>query len=45
MLLFNQSQLIEQAKFVYSSLGKAYKKQTKTLEDRGEKKKAKTLKF
>ena len=29
----NQKQIIEQAKFTYSPLGKAFKKQTKTIED------------
>ena len=33
----NQQQIIEQAKFTYSPLGKAFKKQTKTIEDKGEK--------
>ena len=33
----NQQQIIEQAKFTYSPLGKAFKKQTKTIEDQGEK--------
>ena len=33
----NQQQLIEQAKFTYSPLGKAFEKQTKTIEDQGEK--------
>ena len=33
----NQQQIIEQAKFPYSPLGKAFKKQTKTIEDQGEK--------
>ena len=31
----NQSQIIEQAKFTYSPLGKAFEKQTKTIEDQG----------
>ena len=35
----NQRQIIEQAKFTYSPLGKAFKKQTKTIEDKGEKQK------
>ena len=30
----NQQQIIEQAKFAYSPLGKAFEKQTKTIEDR-----------
>ena len=29
----NQQQIIEQAKFTYSTLGKAFEKQTKTNED------------
>ena len=29
----NQSRIIEQAKFAYSSLGKAFEKQIKTIED------------
>ena len=33
----NQQQIIEQAKFTYSPLGKALEKQTKTIEDQGEK--------
>ena len=33
----NQQQMIEQAKFTYSSLGKAFEKQTKTIKDQGEK--------
>ena len=37
ILPYNQQQIIEQAKFTYSSLGKAFKKQTKTIEDQGEK--------
>ena len=32
----NQQQIIEQAKFTYSSLGKAFEKQIKTTEDLGE---------
>ena len=31
----NQQQLIEQAKLTYSPLGKAFEKQTKTIEDQG----------
>ena len=31
-----QHQIIEQAKFTYSPLGKAFQKQTKTMEDQGE---------
>ena len=33
----NQRQIIEQAKFAYSLIGKAFEKQTKTIEDQGEK--------
>ena len=33
----NKKQIIEQAKFTYSSLGKAFEKQTKTIEDQGKK--------
>ena len=33
----NQQQIIQQAKFTYSPLGKAFEKQTKTVEDQGEK--------
>ena len=33
----NQQQIIEQTKFTYSPLGKAFEKQTKTIEDQGEK--------
>ena len=33
----NQQQIIEQAKFTYSPLGKAFEKQTKTILDQGEK--------
>ena len=33
----NQQQIIQQAKFTYSPLGKAFEKQTKTIEDQGEK--------
>ena len=33
----NQKQMIEQAKFIYYPLGKAFQKQTKTIEDQGEK--------
>ena len=29
----NQQQIIEEAKFTYSPLGKAFEKQTKTIED------------
>ena len=33
----NQQQIIEQANFTYSPLGKAFKKQIKTIEDQGQK--------
>ena len=33
----NQKQMIQQAKFTYSPLGKAFEKQSKTTEDQGEK--------
>ena len=33
----NQQQIIEQAKFTYSLLEKAFEKQIKTIEDQGEK--------
>ena len=33
----NQKQTTEEAKFTYSPLGKAFEKQTKTIEDQGEK--------
>ena len=33
----NQQEIIEQAKFTYSSLGKAFEKQIKTIEDQGRK--------
>ena len=32
----NQQQIIEQAQFTYSPLGKAFKKQIKTIEDQGQ---------
>ena len=35
----NQQQIIEQAKFTYSRLGKAFQKQTKTIENQKEKNK------
>ena len=35
ILSSNQQQIIEQAKFTYSPLGKAFEKQTKTVEDQG----------
>ena len=31
----NQHQIIEQARFIYSPLGKAFEKQIKTIEDQG----------
>ena len=34
ILSFNQKQMIEQAKFTYSPLGKAFKKQIKIIEDK-----------
>ena len=37
ILSSNQQQIIEQAKFTYSPLGKAFEKQTKTIEDQGQK--------
>ena len=33
----NQQQIIKPAKFTYSPLGKAFEKQTKTIEDQGKK--------
>ena len=33
----NQQQIIQQAKFTYSPLGKAFQKLTKAIEDQGEK--------
>ena len=33
----NQQQIIEEVKFTYSPLGKAFEKQTKTIEDQGKK--------
>ena len=33
----NQQQIIEQARFTYSPLGKAFEKQTKIIEDKGQK--------
>ena len=32
----NQQQIIEQVKFTYSPLGKAFEKQAKTIKDQGE---------
>ena len=37
LLPSNQRQIIEQAKFTYSPLGKAFEKQIKTIEDQGNK--------
>ena len=37
ILPFNQQQIIEQTKFTYSPLGKAFDKQIKTIEDHGKK--------
>ena len=37
ILLSNQQQIIEQAKFTYSPLEKPFEKQTKAIEDQGEK--------
>ena len=37
ILPFNQQQTIQQAKFTYSPLVKAFEKQIKTIEDQGEK--------
>ena len=37
ILSSNQQEIIEQAKFTYSPLGKAFEKQTKTNKDQGEK--------
>ena len=37
ILSSNQQQIIEQAKFTYSPLGKAFEKQIKTSEDQGKK--------
>ena len=36
MLPSNQQQIIQQAKFMYSRLGKVFEKQIKTIEDQGE---------
>ena len=38
MLPFDQSRIIEQAKFAYSPSGKAFEKQTKTIEEHGKNK-------
>ena len=37
MLPSNQQQIIQQTKFTYSPLGKAFEKQMKTIKDQGEK--------
>ena len=37
ILLANQQQMIEQAKFTYSSVGDAFEKQTKIIKDQAEK--------
>ena len=37
MLLSNQQQIIEQARFPYSPFGKAFEKQIKAIEDQGQK--------
>ena len=37
ILPFNQQQIIEQTKFTYSPLGKAFDKQIKTIKDQGKK--------
>ena len=37
ILPFNQRQIIKQAKFIYSPLGKAFEKQTKAIEEQGRK--------
>ena len=37
ILLSNQKQIIEQAKFTYSPLDKAFQEQSKWIEDQGEK--------
>ena len=37
VLSYNKQQIIERAKFTYSHLGKAFEKQTKTIEYQGEK--------
>ena len=39
ILSSNRSQIMEQAKLIYSPLGKALEKQTKTIEDEGERQK------
>ena len=37
VLLSNQQQIVEQARFTYSPLGKVFGKQIKTIEDQGKK--------
>ena len=37
ILPFNQERIIEQARFTYSPLEKAFEKQIKTIEDQGQK--------
>ena len=37
ILPYNQQQIIEQAKFTYSPLGKSFEKQIKTIEDQSKK--------
>ena len=37
ILPFNQKQIVEEAKLIYSPLGKAFEKQKKTMEDQGKK--------
>ena len=37
ILSSNQKQMMEQAKFIYSPLGKSFEKQTRTIEDQGKK--------
>ena len=37
ILPYNQPKIIEQVKFTYSPLGKAFEKQIKTIEDQAEK--------
>ena len=39
----DESRIIEQAKFTYSSLSKAFEKQIKIIEDQGEKQRRKAL--
>ena len=39
----SQKQITEQAEFTYSPLGKAFEKQTKTIEDQGQKHKNKLV--